>query len=238
MNRSGRESRAIILARAAALAAVFLVPQVLAAPFDMAVLRATHDANYHKSHLHELYWHAGRMEAWVAITIAGLLVAGSARRLRTARDWMMNGSGLLVVCAASGLAAELLKRVVGRERPNVRVGMDDPAFGEMAFRPLLAFINDSNLGWPSSHAAVAVAAAASVWVMWRPAWPVAAFFALGCCYQRLASSAHVLSDVVGGAAIGVVACLVLWPVLARRPSGRLSHHRSRAPFARTIGSGG
>lgn len=211
---------------------------ILAAPFDMALLRVTHNPNYHKSHLHELYWHAGRMEAWVAITIAGLLIAGSARRLRTARDWMMNGCGLLVVCAAGGLVAEILKRVVGRERPNVRVGIDDPAFGEMALRPVLAFINDSNLGWPSSHAAVAAAAAISVWVMWRPAWPVAAFFALGCCYQRLASSAHVLSDVVGGAAIGVVACLVLWPVLARRPSSRLSWRPSRRSSGRTIGSGG
>jgi membrane-associated phospholipid phosphatase len=73
------------------------------------------------------------------------------------------------------------------------------------------FWNGSNLGLPSSHAAVAAGGAAAL-IAWRPAvWPIAVVLAAGCAMTRLLSGAHFLSDVTLGAIVGYVAWRLVRP---------------------------
>lgn len=120
------------------------------------------------------------------------LVVGAAMALQTRAR---RPAGALVLSAGlSGVAAEVAKLLVRRERP----GPD----GQYIFR---SFTDDplstAALGMPSSHAAVAFGAA---WVLGtlfpRPA-PVFVALAIGCALSRLTSRAHFLSDVVAAAGL-------------------------------------
>ncbi len=113
----------------------------------------------------------------------------------------------IVLCAAaSGLAAELLKMLVGRERPETH-------HGEIYFKPFLhGFVDQSNLAFPSSHAAVSFGAA----------WMACLFFprgrwlwlglAAGCALSRIAAGAHWLSDCYAAAVVAFLAFLALRPL--------------------------
>lgn len=103
------------------------------------------------------------------------------------------GAGILLIASSglSGLAAELLKLIVGRMRPG--------PYGIYQFKPFLhGFIDGSNLGMASSHTAVAFGGAFMVLRLFPAAAPVALFAAAGCALTRLLSGAHFLSDVTVG----------------------------------------
>lgn len=133
----------------------------------------------------------GYFPTWIVIGLA--LDAGSARSTRRARRFT---DGLLLMAGAglSGAAAEILKLVVGRQRP----GPD----GEYIFRGLFAGFRDgSNLGMPSSHAAVAFGGAFMLAWLRPGTGPVILLCAAGCALTRLLSGDHFLSDVSVGAAL-------------------------------------
>lgn len=100
------------------------------------------------------------------------------------------------------LAANLVKRVVGRGRPEF---ID--SLGTLSFRSLA---NDWRFeSFPSGHAATAFAAAMVVGFL-KPRWFVPALVvAVLVGVSRIAVGAHYFSDVIGGAATGV---LVAYPV--------------------------
>jgi len=122
-----------------------------------------------------------------------------ARRLRFA------AVTIVASAVAAGLAAELVKRLVGRLRPT--------AEHADRFKPFLSgFADDSNLSMPSSHAAVAFGAA---WMIARlaPAPGVLALaLASGCGLTRLLVGAHYLSDVLVAAVIGYAGSGVVFRV--------------------------
>jgi membrane-associated phospholipid phosphatase len=102
------------------------------------------------------------------------------------------GAVLALGAAVSGAAAELLKRLIGRERP---VGADGE-FQGYVYRPLFdGFRDGSNLGLPSSHAAVAFGAAFVLMRLFPGAWPAFLIAAGGCALTRLLAGAHFASDV-------------------------------------------
>lgn len=137
---------------------------------------------------------------------AAALALGFVPRLRRGAIALAISSG------ASGLAAELLKLIVGRQRP-INNGVGE---GEYVFKPFLSGFRDgSNLGMPSSHAAVAFGAAFAVLFLWRGPGLVVLVLAAGCGLTRMLAGAHFLSDVFVGAALGY-AC-------ARLAAGRGSH---------------
>lgn len=163
--------------------------------------------------LHRRDWYSlgrvmGYLPTWLALAAALLLVdearvranptalAARATGLTPRRELRIGAARLALGAAMGGAIAELLKLVVGRERP------DAPLSGYV-FRPFLnGFVDGSNLGMPSSHAAVAFGAACAL----RRAFPgcgwVVIPLATWCAVGRMQAGDHYLSDVVAGAMVG------------------------------------
>ena len=104
----------------------------------------------------------------------------------------------------SGIAAELLKLALRRERPATHDG-------EYVFRALSErTFSTGGLALPSSHAMVAFGGAAMLAYMYpRTRW---LWFALaaGCALTRVLAHAHFLSDVVVGALAALATTALLW----------------------------
>jgi membrane-associated phospholipid phosphatase len=105
-------------------------------------------------------------------------------------------------------ATELIKAAVARKRPVLYAA--DTAVAVAAAANL-----DSRRAWPSGHAAVAAALAASYWLAPRerpvPAWRrwVAIGGAAAVGALRVAAGRHFPSDALGGAALGVVSAVTV-----------------------------
>lgn len=117
------------------------------------------------------------------------------------------GVFVLLSAALAGGAAEVLKLVVRRLRPDSALDASNVG-GWFMFRapwdrPLVA----ENLGFASSHTAVAFGAAFAlgfVWPRWRWAFLL---LATGTAITRLLVGAHFLSDAFAGAVLGLLAVL-------------------------------
>lgn len=114
---------------------------------------------------------------------------------------------LAVVPGLGGLAAEVGKMLLRRERPEVNDG--EYVFRAFTDRPWTT----SGLALPSSHALVAFTGAFVLCRLYPRAWPVWIGLAAGCALTRVQAHAHFLSDVTLAAVIayGVVAlCWRKW----------------------------
>ncbi len=160
----------------------------------------------------------GYLPTWILIGGAMLMIdgvgsragsgGGKARgRLGGRGVWGGRGLGLMISAASGGLLAELIKRVVGRERPGLHDGLH-------VFKPIFrGFVDDSNLGFVSSHTAVAFGALCFMGLVWpRGRW-LFLLVAGGCGLSRMLVGAHFLGDVVGGAVAGMVCAYGVWKVL-------------------------
>jgi membrane-associated phospholipid phosphatase len=123
---------------------------------------------------------------------------------RESREWWRRGALLLAAPAVAGIVGELLKITVRRMRPP-DVG-SAYAFRAFSDHPL----SSRGLGFPSSHAVVAFAAAAILSRMFPRARVVWYAAAVGCAASRLLAHAHYLSDVVAAALIGIAVASLLW----------------------------
>jgi membrane-associated phospholipid phosphatase len=102
-------------------------------------------------------------------------------------------------------ATEMIKAVVARKRPVLYTAAAAEAAADL----------DAQRSWPSAHAAVAAALATSYWLAPReraaPAWRrwavVGTVVTVGAL--RVAAGRHFPSDVVGGAALGVVSAVTV-----------------------------
>lgn len=141
----------------------------------------------------EDWWRMLRIAGFVPTWIVVALTVGLACRWRGVA-WHATLAGL-VSGALNGLLAELAKLVVARERPGIS--------GLHVYRGLFAGFRDgSNLGMPSSHAAVAFGAAwAIAMTIPRARWAVL-LVAAGCGVSRIVHGAHFTSDVVVAAGLG------------------------------------
>ncbi len=107
---------------------------------------------------------------------------------------------LLLSALLSGGAAELLKAIVGRFKP-------DAADGFYRFAPLHErFIQFkwNDLGFVSSHAATAFGACFALSIMLPRASVVFMLMAIGCAMTRLLAGAHFLSDTYGAVLLAFV----------------------------------
>lgn len=112
--------------------------------------------------------------------------------------------------ALAGLAGELLKLILRRERPGAHDGM-------YHFRPFdERTFSSSGLAMPSSHAVVAFGAAAILSRIFPRAWLVWWALAWGCALTRVAAGAHFLSDVVVSAVVGWATAAGLWALYQKR----------------------
>ncbi len=149
------------------------------------------------------YW-LGLGGVQIGAALAVVCLALWARRL----EWRRLGLGCLWAVVLSGVVSQVLKHLVGRPRP--RLGL---AAGEI-MGPTL----DSDLhSFPSGHASTSFALAVVLAARWPRLAPlfygVAVFIAAG----RVVSGSHYLSDVLAGAALGL---MVGWFLTRRSAAGR------------------
>lgn len=147
---------------------------------------------------------AGYFPLWVVVAIGLVLQDWAPRTVGSLRDALRRGSLLFWSTALGGGAAELLKILIRRERPNAHDGA-------WAFRPWSEHpLSTAKLGLPSSEAAVAFAAAAMLARLFPRTGGLWYLVAVGCALTRVAAGAHFLSDVVLAALTGYAASAWLW----------------------------
>jgi len=136
--------------------------------------------------------------------IAGGLIAHD-------REVTQAGMRLAFSLLLAGVSNQALKAVVGRERPSG----NDHAFD---FDPV-----HIDAAFPSDHTTMAFAMATSLADDIRPTWAKVGLYGLatGVGVSRMYQQAHWLSDVVGGAALGIAS--------AKFASGRWTIFGLRAP---------
>lgn len=166
---------------------------------DHALWKATlaHDIEHVKT---RDWWQwlrcAGYLPTWIALGLVIALadLAADARRWRgPGRGGCTRGVLIALVPAACGLAAEIVKVLVRRQRP----GEDGLYHFDWAGHGIAGL----GLGLPSSHAAVAFGGAAVVGALVPGArWPLL-LLAAGCAWSRVVVGAHFASDCVVAALI-------------------------------------
>lgn len=128
-------------------------------------------------------------------------------------SWLWNWSkSFLVSLAASGILVQILKHLVGRQRPH-----KTDLFEHFHFKPLVAHWDWHS--WPSGHSQtmfVAYFYFSLLFPRWRwPLFGVCAYLAL----TRTLTQAHFLSDILGGAFLGyVISALVYEKIGKKNPS--------------------
>lgn len=167
-----------------------------------------------------------------AIAFAALRWGGRVEKLQS-WDMSMRAAAriplfLFTAVAISGIAADILKVVVGRARPKLLFldgTYDFTWFGWHA----------DHWSFPSGHATTAAALMTALWCLWpRPLWLYVAGAAL-VAFARVATGQHYLSDVVAGAVIGVLVTRALAPGLLRpRPAVARVQDTDAAPDYRTV----
>ncbi|MCW5774931.1 MAG: phosphatase PAP2 family protein [Phycisphaeraceae bacterium] len=154
----------------------------------------------------------GYLPAWLGVGVGILLLGRSEGSDRAAS----RRAAVVVLSALSaGLAAEALKLLVGRERPEVS-GVEGAWQGYVFRAPFGALADPSNLGFPSSHAATAFGGAFALAAAYPPLRWLAFVLACGCGLTRVLSGAHFASDVYGGAALGWMSWRWWWRGLSER----------------------
>jgi undecaprenyl-diphosphatase len=119
---------------------------------------------------------------------------------------------LFAAIAVPSVFTSLAKRVIGRARPYVDLAGDPFHYQPFVWRPDYASM-------PSGHATTAVAAAVAIGLLWprlrAPLW----VYALVILASRFLLAAHYPSDVVAGAAVGVLGAVLVRDWFAARRLG-------------------
>ncbi|MDQ7013162.1 MAG: phosphatase PAP2 family protein [Planctomycetota bacterium] len=174
--------------------------------------------------------HSGSLWTWFILGI-GLSVFDRIRHAQQRPDPTkaagpsLRGVHLAISAGAAGLAAELLKLVIGRERPatieTLESGVQALVYQGYHFRGLFSgFADGSNLGLPSSHAATAAGGAFALALVWPRLWLPALGISVGCGVSRLLTGAHFATDVYAGIVLGWLAALWLRDGLISAPVRR------------------
>lgn len=162
----------------------------------------------------------GQLYPWILLAVFFLFRNWAGTDGAKVREGIRRAVFVLLVPGAAGLAAELLKPIARRMRPE---HLD----GWYAFKPLpnegplsLAFWNGSGLGLASSHAAVAFGGALAAGLL-LPRWRIPLLIlATLCAASRVAVGAHFLSDVVAGTACAFAAYKLIYAWDARNNNSK------------------
>ncbi|MBV8650984.1 MAG: phosphatase PAP2 family protein, partial [Alphaproteobacteria bacterium] len=133
---------------------------------------------------------------WLALRLLPRLpsLAPMARRLEA---WSYLPLYFFVSLAASGLAVDLIKVLVGRARPKLLFADSTYGFTGLASRA-------DHWSFPSGHTANAVAIALSLITIWPRLLPLAVIFAGLVAASRFIIQAHYVSDVIAGGFLAFV----------------------------------
>jgi undecaprenyl-diphosphatase len=151
--------------------------------------------------------------------IVGLPLAGFAMLARGQGRGPRIDAGLLVIAqralfllasiGVSGIAAQIVKQIVGRGRPKLLDELGPFHFDAFALRSTYA-------SFPSGHAATAFAVAVALaWFL--PRWRLPLFLlAAAIAASRVMVGAHYPSDVIAGAFLGTLSAMFVARAFARR----------------------
>ena len=154
---------------------------------------------------------------WLFALSALAVVAGLFRRERVLGPRRRAAWGLVAsrglyffaVMAFSGITVQIVKHVVGRARPYL-IDLDGPFhFDFFSLRAVEA-------SFPSGHTTTVFAALAALTLLWPRLGPAFLIVALPVAASRIILGAHYVSDVVGGACLGLASALVVARIFARR----------------------
>jgi membrane-associated phospholipid phosphatase len=144
----------------------------------------------------------------LAVLLGGWVVLGAPGRRQRLECGRAIGLALLI----AELVAQILKRVVDQPRPTAVIpGLDVHGYPQDPW----------GHAYPSAHTALTVAAVSAVWP-WMNRWQRAAGLAMAVLVplNRVYIGAHWPIDIVGGAAIGLLAASVCWLVAGGWPVGQ------------------
>jgi membrane-associated phospholipid phosphatase len=154
---------------------------------------------------------AGFLPTWAVVSVALVLCAPASGLAPNIRRW--RAFLPLIAATIGGIAAEVLKLLLRRERPEAHAGAY--VFRSWSDQPL----STGGLALPSSHALVAFAAAAMLARLYPRARWLWYALAVGCALTRVLARAHFLSDVTLAAIIGWAVAALLWRRYRRRELG-------------------
>jgi undecaprenyl-diphosphatase len=149
----------------------------------------------------------------IPLTVLGVLLVGwvVVAAGRASERWELVRAALVTLILAE-LMAQLGKYVASQPRPLAVIpGIDDHGYP----------IQPHGNAYPSAHTAVVVALVAGLWPWMR--WPhrvVGVTAAALVAFNRLYIGAHWPIDIVGGAAIGMLAASISWLIADRWPIRR------------------
>ncbi|HVT89568.1 MAG TPA: phosphatase PAP2 family protein [Tepidisphaeraceae bacterium] len=176
---------------------LWLLAIIAAAAFDRAMASEAHaiqSDSFLRSHSH--LREAIKATGFYPFTIVLAIVIAVVHRTH----WRA-AVFLLVATLTAGLN-EAIKWIAGRARPFKTITGDSPSLTPFELHPFPPF-SAKNLSFPSGHAALAFATAASLGILWpRGRW---VFYGLATIVaaERVLENAHWLSDAVAAAALGV-----------------------------------
>jgi undecaprenyl-diphosphatase len=184
----------------ALLAGVWLVLLVAALFADAPVARwvASHHPLDKKSMLVTIV----KLPGWYPFTmgVALLLYLCHPQKVRAVALTLIAG-------AAGGLAYQVMKWLIGRHRPVIGI---KPFELHPFVHGLRGLFTEPGLSFPSGHSCLSFATAMSLTIL-LPRWSFVWFgLALIVAVERIAENAHYVSDVVGGAGLGIVCAAVTW----------------------------
>lgn len=126
------------------------------------------------------------------IVVAVIAVTAIVRKKHGVARWALKSAAAI---AFAGGVANLVKLLAGRARPRA---LDDGVWGFHFFETGYRFAS-----FPSGHAAIAGAVAASICLSFPRAWPAATVLWLALAGGRVLTGSHFVSDVLAGGALGL-----------------------------------
>ena len=148
---------------------------------------------------YQIVYRSGQIYPWLGAAIVIIFHGWMGTDVARLRQGLRRGLFVVAIPALAGIAAELLKTVARRARPE----FNDGAYAWLPY-PADASKITSNVGLASSHAAVAIGAALAVGVIYPRArlvlWPLAAL----CVLSRVLVGAHFVSDAYVGVTLAAL----------------------------------
>ena len=150
----------------------------------------------------------GRVSWWgdwplhVIIALIGVAIAYALG----SRRWIMICAAMVIACALAGLVNRTIKIATGRARPLVT---QDAGWNGLRF-------DSKYTSFPSGHTAATTAFFGTLVCARRRVGLVLLPIPLLIAVSRIYLNAHYLSDVVGGALVGMLAAFVTWRFFSTR----------------------
>jgi len=191
-----------LLIAALPIAAIIVCSSLWADRPIAAALDSLHPAE--KQTVEYITW-LGEAELWLYVCIPGAIVLWAIRR----RTRSMQLAFIAASIGAAGLGVNLLKIIFGRYRPGAWFANDNYGF------EWLAIGYDSN-SFPSGHAMVAGALAASFCLLMPRLWRLWVIAGVIVGSTRLFTGSHYLSDVVAGLYLGPIVALAMHQLFRSR----------------------